>query len=215
MKLYPVCGSGRGAGGADQAGGGLDRQFIAAAAEARNDSGSDERHVGFPAKRLPRRRVRQVAFDDRYIESLQRVEQGHGSVTIARRVDDQRRRLGPGLLHPVDQLALVVGLPEQNRAAEAFRPGFAAGLDISQRLSSVDLRLAGPQQAEVWSAQHMDRFRHQAPPSFRRPLYLLWAGVTSAASCASISMARRGCSNRWPMSPSWWPPLVWKPARRS
>jgi len=59
----------------------------------------------------------------------------------------------------------------QRRLAEHELESLGGGARLAEAayvvegLVSVNLRLAGPQEVEVGAAQHIDRFRHSAPPS--------------------------------------------------
>jgi len=91
---------------------------------------------------------------------------------VARRIDGRVQHHGAGfqtgLLHPVDQLALVVGLAEDHALAMPRRAGLAERAHIVQTLAAVDFWLADTQKIEVGAAQHIDRFRHSAPPAAPR-----------------------------------------------
>src|SRR5690606_21552615 len=69
------------------------------------------------------------------------------------------------LLHPIDQLALVIGLAEDHGMTERAGATFATGADVLQRFFPVNLRLPDPQEVEVGPAKHIHLFRHSAPPS--------------------------------------------------
>ena len=103
---------------------------------------------------LTRRRVGEVAFDDRDRQSPERVEQGHRGVGIARGVDDEDRGLFAGLVDLFDQFALVVGLSEDQDCV-ACR-AFAQRLDVGEGLMSVDVGLAHPKQVEVRAVQDVE-----------------------------------------------------------
>src|SRR5690606_18371250 len=69
--------------------GGLDRQFVAERAEARNHAGCGRRHIGAVAEAFPRRRIGQVALDDGDRQGPEGVQQGHRGVAIAGGIEDQ------------------------------------------------------------------------------------------------------------------------------
>ncbi len=103
-----------------------------------------------------------MALDDRAAQRLQRVVQGDGGVSVAGGVDHQGAGGLARLLHPVDQLALVVGLAELDLESERLRAPLAAGADVLQRIGAIDMGLADAQEVEVGPAQHIDGFRHSA-----------------------------------------------------
>jgi hypothetical protein len=88
------------------------------------------------------------------IEHLQSVEQCDGREGVRRRIDDQAVGFVPRLLHPVDQDALMVGLPEGQRYPKRLGKSPAAGFDGRQRRRAVDARLANPEQVKVRSVQN-------------------------------------------------------------
>ena len=75
-------------------------------------------------------------------------------------VDDQPGRIGPGLLDPCDQLALVVALPKLHRMPECLGLLSAPLVQIVQCLVTVDFRFTGPKQVEIRAVQDVDRFGH-------------------------------------------------------
>ena len=79
----------------------------------------------------------------------------------AGRIDhDAGGLLGAGLLNPVDDLALVVRLPELDREAVRGRGLAAELLDVLERGAAVDLRLARAEQVEVRAVEHVDGLGH-------------------------------------------------------
>ena len=72
-------------------------------------------------------------------------------MAVAGRVDDEGRGLFAGLLDPVDQFALMVGLAEHDLRSSGG--GFAAGLDVGQGLATIDLGFPDSQQVEIGTVQ--------------------------------------------------------------
>ena len=133
---------------------GLDGQFVAERTEARNHAGGNRRDKGAMPEALTRRRVGEMAFDDRDRQRPERVKQGDRGVGVARGVDDQGRGLFPGLMDLFDQLALVVGLSEDHDRVACG--AFAQPLDVSEGLMSVDGGLSDPKQVEVRAVQDVE-----------------------------------------------------------
>lgn len=133
---------------------GLDGQFVAEWAEARNHAGGDRRDKGAVAEALTRRGVGQMALDDRDRQRPERVKQGDRGVGVACGVDDQGGGLFAGLMDLFDQLALVVGLPEDHDRVAGGT--FAHCTNVGEGLMSVDVGLAGPKQVEVRAVQDVE-----------------------------------------------------------
>ena len=66
-----------------------------------------------------------------------RVHDGDGGAGEAGGVDEQAVGGGAGFLHPVDELAFVVGLAEVQQQPGAFRGAVAAGADGGEILSAI------------------------------------------------------------------------------
>jgi hypothetical protein len=62
---------------------------------------------------------------------------------VARRIyDEPSRFLSARLVDPIDDLTLVIGLPEDQREAVPFRRAAAKLFDIGERRATVNMRLA-------------------------------------------------------------------------
>jgi hypothetical protein len=73
-------------------------------------------------------------------------------VGVSRRIDDKPRRLlGARLLDPIDDLAFVIGLAKFHRKPVPFRRRAAEPLDVAERGTTIDLRLARAEQIEIGS----------------------------------------------------------------
>jgi hypothetical protein len=92
--------------------------------------------------------VRDVQLDEPAREHLERVHERHGRERERCRVDDDAQGSPvDGLVDPLDELVLPIGLPEDKRTAIR---GFAAhGLDVRQRRAAIDLRLTRAEAVEV------------------------------------------------------------------
>src|SRR4029077_6652678 len=97
------------------------------------------RNLGMAVKLIPRVNVRDMNFDDRSFECLQRVDKGDRGERIGCRIDDDRvDRLARGLDY-IDQVALVVRLMERERRAEVRCKLLAARLDGRERNRTIDV----------------------------------------------------------------------------
>ena len=73
------------------------------------------------------------------------VEDRDRRVREGARIDDDAGRLLARLLQPIDDVALVVGLPERDRKSMALGAGAAERLDVGERAAAVDVQArAGP-----------------------------------------------------------------------
>ena len=137
----------------------VDRERIALDAEAADHGLGGKRNIGMVAPGLARMDVADVALDRRHADALDGVMARDRSVGQAARIEhDAGRLLGAGLLDPIDDHALVVGLAKLD--AEAVRVGGLAAelLDVLERRMAIDVRLAGAEQIEVRAVEHVDRF---------------------------------------------------------
>ena len=69
-----------------------------------------------------------------------RVVDGDRGVAVGAGIDDDAGRLLAGLLDPVDEVALMVRLPEIDRKPEPGAGLLAIGLDVGERLAAIDSR---------------------------------------------------------------------------
>ena len=117
-------------------------------------------------------RVGEVDLDHRTIECEEGVEDRDGSMCVGRWVDDDRGGFFPGLLDPIDEGTLMVGLAEVDFQSRVL--GFVAreGLYIGERVRAVNFRLASPQHVEVGAVEDEDRLCHA--PSVAQ----VWGGFT-------------------------------------
>src|SRR5947207_14628767 len=60
------------------------------------------------------------------------------------------------LVNPVDQFALMIGLPKRRPQSNPGTRLAAALLDLGERGVAVDMRLARPEQIQVGTVQNMD-----------------------------------------------------------
>src|SRR3978361_2234379 len=75
---------------------------------------------------------------------------------------DASRLLGAGLVNPIDQLALMVRLPEFDIELVVLGAVLAEPFHVLKGGMSIGLRLAGAEQIEVGTVEDVDGFRHGA-----------------------------------------------------
>ena len=76
-----------------------------------------------------------------------------GRCGICRRVEYDPRHGLACLVNPVDQLALMIGLPEDHLEPQPVADDLAPFLDLRERRVTVDVRLAFAQQVQVGAVQ--------------------------------------------------------------
>ena len=102
-------------------------------------------------------------LDHRAIEHVERIEDGHRRMRICGGVDHNPIGFQARLMDQVDQLTFVVGLGENDLHIKFLRHIAAHGLNIGQRIGTINLRLALPQQVQVRPVQNVDRLAHDIP----------------------------------------------------
>jgi hypothetical protein len=107
-------------------------------------------------ERLAGGRVGQVHLDQGRRPHGQGVVQGIGVVRERGRVEHDRQPPVGGLVHPADELGLVVGLPDVHGQAELIAGGGAGRGDVGQGGPAVDLRLPGAEPAQVRAVEDQD-----------------------------------------------------------
>jgi hypothetical protein len=113
-------------------------------------------------ERLPPVHIADVHLDHPYAAAGDRVGQRDAGVGVRAGVEHHPGQVAlplvhPGLLDRLDQLPLVVGLPEVQVPAELVGHLPAPLLDIGQGGGAVGLGLPYAQQVEVGAVQHQDR----------------------------------------------------------
>src|SRR5262249_55450784 len=119
-------------------------------------------------KVLTRMDVRNVHLDHWHVHGLDRVMDRDRSMRVSAWIEhDAYGFFRARLLDPVDQLALVVRLPEFEREFVRRRGLPAERFHVFQRGAAVNLRLTAPEQIEIWSVQDVDRFGHASAAASR------------------------------------------------
>ncbi len=108
------------------------------------------------AKGLAFVHVRDMHLKNRPLKSVERVENGHRSMGISSRVNDDPCGFLARFVDPVDELPLDVGLQQNTVEPEAARDLEAARLNIAQRVITVDFRLSLTQKVQVRPIEDID-----------------------------------------------------------
>src|SRR5262249_1125094 len=150
-------------------------------------------------KRLALVRVGDMHFDDRHLNRLERVVQRDGSVRVSARVEHDGRRGAARLLHPIDELAFVIALPEIDGESERLGTLLRLRLDIGQGRVPVDFRLAGAQKVQIRTVQDEDGLSHKAVRgavhvAVRRALIASWARPRKRLNSQWLAKGERAIS---------------------
>ena len=97
--------------------------------------------------------VRDVHLDDGAGEHPEGIEQRNGLETEARGVDHDDRLLAEGVVHPLDDLVLGVGLREEELEPQLARHPFAFAAHVVKCRGAVQLRLSQTEHVQVRAVQ--------------------------------------------------------------
>jgi len=88
-------------------------------------------------------------------DRLDRIENSNGRMREAGRIKQDRLCLcRVSFMQPVDQMALVVGLPKIDVGSGRARLIVQATSDVVQRIATVYFRFACPEQIKIWTIEH-------------------------------------------------------------
>jgi len=104
--------------------------------------------------------VRDVDFDNRRFEGIQRVEDRNRRMCERGRIDYDATRNVSCFMNPVDDLVFTVRLVEAKFKSVLFGNLAAIGLDIGKSLVTVDVRLAFAEEIEIGTIQYVDDTTH-------------------------------------------------------
>src|SRR4051794_2752784 len=135
-------------------------ELVAMRAEARQDAGRGERHVGVMPEGFALVDVRDVALDHGNFAGVQRVQDGDRGMRESAGVDDNPGGDDAVFVDRVDDFVFAVALAEVDLKAEFTREASALGFDIRQGLMPVDVRLALAEQVQVGSVQNENGRAH-------------------------------------------------------
>lgn len=130
------------------------RRDVAVRAEARDHTFSVGRDVRVVPEGLALVHVRKVDLDERRGELGACVADRHGGVGPGGGVEHDRVPVVGGLVQPLEELALVVGLPEVDLQAQFLAGGDAQVGEVGERLGAVDRGLPLAEPVEVGAVQH-------------------------------------------------------------
>src|SRR6185295_1555693 len=119
-----------------------------------------KRDIGVVAEFLALVDVRDVDFDNRRFEGIQRVEDRNRRMCERGRIDYDATRNVSCFMNPVDDLVFTVRLVEAKFKSVLFGNLAAIGLDIGKSLVTVDVRLAFAEEIEIGTIQYVDDTTH-------------------------------------------------------
>ena len=101
--------------------------------------------------------VGDVDLDDRGIQHSERVEDRYGAEAEARGIDHDRRLLAIGIVQPLDDLMLRVGLCKEKIEPQLVGEPDSVGSDVFQRRAAVQLGLALTEHVQIRAVQDVRR----------------------------------------------------------
>ena len=114
-----------------------------------------------PAKLLAGMDIADMHLNDRRLHREQRVQNRDRCRRVARGIDDKPGRFfRPRIIDPIDDLALVIGLAEDQCKTVSLGRSAAKLFDVGKRRPAIDMGLAGAEQIEVGSVKDVNSFGH-------------------------------------------------------
>src|SRR5579871_4686722 len=107
--------------------------------------------------------VRNMDLEDGAGTGVQGVEDRDRGVGECARIDEDRARRVASFMDPVDDLVFPVALMKTELQPKLGGERSAIGLDVPERLMSVETRFALPEQVQVRSVQNIDKPAHRLP----------------------------------------------------
>jgi len=133
----------------------LDERFeaepVAPGTEPRNNAQGDGRHIGSLPEGLAGIDIREMDFHDWKRGRNQRVPERHARMGETTGIDQDRRVVAHGLLNPIDQLTLMVGLKTFNLDTDRLGRGRQLRIKFGQGLGPIDLGLTLAEQVQIRS----------------------------------------------------------------
>src|SRR6266404_9066511 len=136
------------------------RQRITLGSQPRDYAVGAKRYIGVVAEFLALVDVRDVNFDDRRFEGIQRVEDRNRRMRECGRIDHDATCNFPCLVNPVDDLVFTVRLVKAKVKSKLSGDLAAIGLDSGKSFVTVDVGLAFAEQIQVGTVQHVDDTVH-------------------------------------------------------
>lgn len=135
----------------------LQREIVAPATQATDSPNRNVRKKGLAPERLPGLNVGQMNFDKRNSYRRQGVAQRNAGMGEPTWIDhDESIPLHLGVMHPLNQGTLVVALKALKGYTVCLGEPSKTPVYVLKGFISIDLRLTGPQEVQVWSMQHED-----------------------------------------------------------
>lgn len=140
---------------------GVQREHVALRAEPADDALAGRCNHGMVAEFLPRMHIRDMKFHHRYGNGLDRIVKGDRGMGKGAGIDGDTGSPLAGLMHPINEHALVIALAKLDSQSEFGSNGRTFLLDIGQGLAAVDARFAFSQHVEVGTVEDENRFAHR------------------------------------------------------
>jgi hypothetical protein len=141
-----------------QCGDALHREDVSLQSAAGDHTVRPQRDVGVVPELLAAVDVGDVDLHHRQpVAGVERVEQADRGVRVGGGVDHDAAVVLPGLVDPVDEFALVVGLPQVDGPAVGGRRLGAHRLHVGEGAGAVDVHLAPAEQVQVGPVEDHDR----------------------------------------------------------
>ena len=137
---------------------GAETEEIALGAKPNHLPGRNVGNVRMPAEALALVNVREVNLHDGQAGDEDRVAKSDRSMRIRPGIEHDGAELSDRPLDSSHQLALGVRLVALDRNTELTRELVRRSHDVVERLPPVNLRLAPPEEVQVWTVQEEDFF---------------------------------------------------------
>ena len=134
------------------------REFVPTRTKADDRTDGLVGKIGVMAKGFARMYVGQVHFDERDGDTRQRIAQRHTGVRQRTGIDhDEGNALGAGSMYPIDQRTLMIALKSRDEDTRRFALRDQTGIDVRQRVVTIDCGFPDAEQIEVGSVEHQNR----------------------------------------------------------
>jgi len=135
--------------------GGLQRQFITNSPQASNAAGGNVGKVRVMAERLTAMYVGEMDFNEGYANGEQGIPQCHAGVGEGGRIEqDEIHAFVACFMDTLNQLVFRIALQLQEMMAGIAAVLVEPGIDVRQRICSVDARFPAAKQVEIRAVQY-------------------------------------------------------------
>ena len=140
----------------------VNRQGVRIRSEARDDPTTDRGDHRMVPEGFAGVNIREMDLNGGDPDRRNGVAQVDACVSIGRGVQDDHIKLAFGLLYPLDQLALEVGLAKPDVDSASLSETSYLRFDVRKRCSSVNLRLTLAQEIQIGTVQEQDAHSGEA-----------------------------------------------------